>query len=1054
MTSKEKPKSIKVKPARELFIGPAGCGKSEKLLRLFEERLALENPLEPLSYFIVPSQEHAERIVKILILRGSAGFFSNRITTLDDLIEKAFEIPNPPAASNLTKIAVVRRLLAEDCGAYFEAIRDKPGFLNLILNLITELKDHCWTAELFRKEMARLKKLEPDTALKYEALANIYERYETALKDLGLRDRRDTLGIYRAQKRAQTLKPMVFHTLCFDGFFDFTPLQKECVAELIASSEQAAAALTWDVPRAGIFEPVTVTQKMFLQMGFTPMAVGADLPRYSEPELAHVSRALFVPAVKPVACRAETVDWFEAPDPETEAEMIARRILVFLSEKQFRPSQIAILCRSVRPHRALLETVLRRFNIPFHVHERERLSESEWIQTAARLVRLFREDWKKDDFIGFLRSSFVLRFGGVTQDERALHALEGWCWKKGLRAGAAAWKAALEIRSEPPDAGETTAREICAVFFCLETEWKKARTTGEWTAFFKHVLYRDFGMLESLRLQDAGSTFRHEFHAPARFEKILEEMERSAGDEKEAQVSFDKFADDFLRLVDLDLFSQPYLNQNAVQIYDVSLARQKEYEVVFVAGLAEKEFPQVVREEALLSDWERRLVQDAAPAGSGLPAYALPERKARQQLEKYLFYLAVTRARKHLCVSHARRDAEGKPVLRSFYLDEFAACFRKDFEPFIKKDTQPYPLFEEVRTPADLRLATVGALFNPWEACPEEAYLRSLLDYAWQEPATRFLLGKSIGERNAALHDQRILERDAFHLGAPSPTRLESFARCSYRYFSERILKLQVTEEDVRARNQGQIMHGVLEDFFKGAWKSLTEAEVEAKVDQLIAVWAPKYPLDLGPYQTDLAQHEIKAILIRFLRSERERLQKTPFQPRYFEYEIPKSDPVKVEKGGAELRIQGKVDRIDVNEADGSFVISDYKRSKNFKKSDLEKGVSLQLPLYLLAVSKLLSLKPAGGQLLNLKDLKKTGFYSEAVEGKHDTLTDKEFDLVLERALRFSERYLNELAEGKITVQPRDCADNCSFSSLCRIEKWRLPEITEKIRAEDKKLGF
>ncbi len=1042
-------------PSRVLFVGPAGCGKSEKLLRIFEERLAVENPLEPLSYFIVPSQEHAERIIKILILRGSAGFFSNRITTLDDLIEKAFEIPNPPAASNLTKIAVVRRLLAEDCGVYFEAIRDKPGFLNLILNLITELKDHCWTAELFRKEMARLKKMEPDTALKYEALADIYERYEAALKQLGLRDRRDTLGIYLEQKKAQNLKPLAFHTLCFDGFFDFTPLQKECVAELVASSQNAAAALTWDAPRAGVFEPVSVTQKMFLQMGFAAVTVGTELPRYLEPELAHLSRVLFASLVKPNACRNEAVDWFEAPDPETEAEMIARRILVLLSEKQFRPSQIAILCRSVRAHRALFETVLRRFEIPFHVHERERLSESEWIQTAARLVRLFREDWKKEDWIGFLRSSFVLRFASAVKDERALHAFEGWCWKKGIRGGAAHWKAALETKSEKPDAGESAAAEFFSLFSKLEEEWKKTRTSAEWAAFFKRTLYRDFGMLESLRAQDDSAAFQHELHAPARFEKILDEMERAAGDEKEAQVNFDKFADDFLRLVELDLFSLPYLNQNAVQIYDVSLARQKEYEVVFVAGLAEKEFPQQIREEALLSDWERRLIQGAAASGVGLPAYALPERKSRQQLEKYLFYLAVTRARRHLCVSHARRDAEGKPVLRSFYLEEFAACFEKGLDPFIKKDTQPYPLFEEVRTEQDLRLATIGVLFNPWEPLPDEAFLNSLLGEAWKDPAARFSLTKALSESTAQLTDERVLARPPFHLNAPSATRLESFARCSYRYFSERILKLQVTEEDTRVRNQGSIMHGVLEDFFKGVWKNLTEEEVVTKIDELLQVWAPRYPLDLSPYQTDLALFEMKAILTRFLKRERERLQTTPFQPRYFEYEIPKEKPVTLEKAGLKMNVQGKIDRIDVNETDASFVISDYKRSKNFKKANLDKGTSLQLPLYLLAVSKLLSLKPLGGQLLNLKDHKNpTGFFNQAVEGPRDKMTDEEFDQALDRALRFSVRYLNELESGKIAVMPRDCADNCSFSSLCRIEKWKLPEIAEKIRAEDKKLGF
>ena len=54
----------KLNSARQLFVGPAGCGKSEQLLKIFEERLAVENPLDPQSYFIVPSREHAERVIK------------------------------------------------------------------------------------------------------------------------------------------------------------------------------------------------------------------------------------------------------------------------------------------------------------------------------------------------------------------------------------------------------------------------------------------------------------------------------------------------------------------------------------------------------------------------------------------------------------------------------------------------------------------------------------------------------------------------------------------------------------------------------------------------------------------------------------------------------------------------------------------------------------------------------------------------------------------------------------------------------------------------------
>ena len=348
--------------SRVLFVGPAGCGKSEQLLQIFENRLEAENPLNPESYFIVPSHEHAERVIKRLVIRGSAGFFSNRVTTLDALIENSFEVPNPPAASNLTKIALVRRILGNDCGAYFEKIRDKPGFLNLILNFLSELKDFCWVPEAFRREMNQLKKREPDAAMKYESLADIYERYESFLRELGLRDRRDTLTLYRsrlASKQTTGIKPLHFHTLCLDGFFDFTPVQMEAISELAKASQSFAAGLTWDVARAASFEPVTATKRMFENLGFEIKSVASALPRFQSPDLAHVSSHLFSDKEKSKDFEG-AIDWFEAPDPEAEAEMIARRILREFSENQCRASDIAVLFRSVRPSKAVFESVFRR----------------------------------------------------------------------------------------------------------------------------------------------------------------------------------------------------------------------------------------------------------------------------------------------------------------------------------------------------------------------------------------------------------------------------------------------------------------------------------------------------------------------------------------------------------------------------------------------------------------------------------------------------------------------------------------------------------------------
>jgi ATP-dependent helicase/DNAse subunit B len=123
----------------------------------------------------------------------------------------------------------------------------------------------------------------------------------------------------------------------------------------------------------------------------------------------------------------------------------------------------------------------------------------------------------------------------------------------------------------------------------------------------------------------------------------------------EAGYEFERYLEQLATAIEIHLVSMPAPTHDAVQVYTVSLARQKEYRVVLVAGLVEKQFPKQVFENPLFSDEERRFIH---------PHLALAS--SRRQNESYLYYLALTRAREQLFLSHPQYNAESQKNLIFF----------------------------------------------------------------------------------------------------------------------------------------------------------------------------------------------------------------------------------------------------------------------------------------------------------------------------------------------------------------------------------------------------
>jgi RecB family exonuclease len=77
--------------------------------------------------------------------------------------------------------------------------------------------------------------------------------------------------------------------------------------------------------------------------------------------------------------------------------------------------------------------------------------------------------------------------------------------------------------------------------------------------------------------------------------------------------------------------------------------------------------------------------------------------------------------------------------------------------------------------------------------------------------------------------------------------------------------------------------------------------------------------------------------------------------------ELSNDEPLTLDADGRAIKLLGRIDRIDWDEARSRFRVIDYKTGKHYKKNVFDRGESLQLPIYLHAAARMLGLPPDAG---------------------------------------------------------------------------------------------
>ena len=420
-----------------------------------------------------------------------------------------------------------------------------------------------------------------------------------------------------------------------------------------------------------------------------------------------------------------------------------------------------------------------------------------------------------------------------------------------------------------------------------------------------------------------------------------------------------------------------------VYIATIEESRGLAFEVVFVPGLAEKLFPQKVVEDPLLLDDARRVLGDD-----------LPTNDDRTADERLALRLAVGAASRRVVLSYPRVDVEqARPRTPSFYGLEVLRVAEGELRDFHylaesaakKVDARigwPAP---KSRTDAideaeyDLALLESVLEKNEDECVGEAHYLLTANDHlarALRFRGRRWLKAWKAAdglvdppEEALAAIREHTLDKRSF-----SPTALQNFAACPYRFLLSAVHRLAPREEpaaieDLDPMTRGSLVHEVqfvlLTKLREKGLLPVTRPRLDAARDMLDQVLAEVSAAEhdrLNPAIERVWKDTIQSIAADLREWLRRMPEEPDWTPAYFELsfglkdhrnqdDVSKDDPVKLDAG---IQLRGSIDLVEKDDT-GRLRATDYKTGKiKAKKGDvIAKGDILQPVLYALTIEKL-----------------------------------------------------------------------------------------------------
>ncbi|MDH5677231.1 MAG: exodeoxyribonuclease V subunit gamma [Nitrospinota bacterium] len=987
-----------------------------------------------------------------------------------------------------------------------------PGFLDAMLGLFEQLGAGLVSPGEYEQIVGFAPSKEGD-------IGRLYAAYEKELLRHGVVDpamaRRQLVDALKQNAPIPFLEK--YREIQLEDIYQFTPYRFELFRSIARRIPVRIVAPAPDSRREA-FGFLTDNLAKFEELGSRAEKLEIEFDLDPEGPLADVKNRIFEmdperqaenPQESPVAIIAGSSRY-------REMEEVGHALLSLKREKGYAWRDFIIVMRDIRPYAAIVEDVFRRYRIPFAMVKGVPLTQAPLAKAALSIFVAVDSGYAREDVLWIISSSYFMKFEKLDADEaRRLYIGAGLIsgppseWKSRMKAAIDR----LEQKERPP------AMEIASVTVELLEKLERLKTSGAPMEFMDRYtsLLRWLGLgIPAWTNEPADS--HHLFRDSHSLSLLMDIIDEAAEDTKSigqagGRVGYGRMRDILVKSLDSSSLPEPgSADMNRAQILNVFDAVGVGAKVVFICGLHEGEFPQGGRAGAILTDMEKErfnklhfqaLIARIPELRKGRKVFDSPSDKWME--ESLLFFQAIRAAEERLYLSYSIQELDGSPLMRSLFVDDmldtlFPAMEMGERENKITKgpslaiarppDQLDDPeearmkllrdLFAEQGEPGELeeRVAAVAGDAGEWNRFLRLVSLSSMERgrdsyFAAMDKEQKAILG---GVYSGALIAAAPLVRQIVVVrreGRYSPTALEAYGQCPYRYFAGRILGLdpeKTPDLQLEASETGSMVHQILENFYHhlierkklpitntASERTILHKEAEKvfanwRKDGMLpeeAVWAPE-------------MERIMAMLNRWLEAEAWDQGKSGFTPAAvelaFEFSWRKKtahEPfmLMVECGGVRY-FTGSIDRLDVNQKDAAIRIVDYKLGANagkykemLKPANMGKR-SFQPPIYALLGRKWAL---ENGLMKDIKNVAASYRLLSVVEpgdayvtagfggGKNRTeFMDGKFLGAGDGAESTEGTFENlatgmmgRLENGNFQVDPLDC-DYCNFPGLCR----------------------